>query len=138
MIHARVKEIMEMVNEEIEISGYKNKLNLGIVLTGGGAQLKDLSHLVEYTTHCEVKIGLPDPHLGKGLVEEVRSPMYATCIGLVLQGFEGLKEFETEDKSNNIKKTTKSKPSSESGMFRGFLGSFRKWIDDDQSMDDFK
>jgi cell division protein FtsA len=94
VIHARIKEIIELVNEEIEMSGFKNKLSLGIVLTGGGAQLKDLSHLVEYITHCEVKIGLPDPHLGKGLVEEVRSPMYATCIGLVLKGFEDLENQE--------------------------------------------
>lgn len=138
VIHARVKEIMEMVNEEIEISGYKNKLNLGIVLTGGGAQLKDLSHLVEYTTHCEVKIGLPDPHLGKGLVEEVRSPMYATCIGLVLKGFEDI-EDENAEKNNIIRKQSKAKSgSAESGGIKGFFGSFRKWMDDDQSMDDFK
>ncbi|MFM6983130.1 MAG: cell division protein FtsA, partial [Chitinophagaceae bacterium] len=67
VIHARIKEIIMMVHDEIKLSGYANKLNLGVVLTGGGAQLKDLGNLVEYTLGCEVKIGMPDPHLGNGL-----------------------------------------------------------------------
>src|SRR5690606_5131620 len=100
VINARVREILEMVKDEIRISGYMNKLNLGVVLTGGGAQLKDLSNLTEYVLGCDVKIGMPDPHLGKGLVDEVRSPMYATCIGLVLKGFEESDEAESE---NNYK-----------------------------------
>ena len=84
-----------------------------------------------------VKIGMPDPHLGKGLVEEVRSPMYATCIGLVLKGFEDIAE-EGAEKNNMLKKTATKAKASGDGVIKGFLGSFRKWIDDDQSMEDFK
>lgn len=135
VIHARIKEIIELVNEEIEMSGFKNKLSLGIVLTGGGAQLKDLSHLVEYITHCEVKIGLPDPHLGKGLVEEVRSPMYATCIGLVLKGFEDLENQEMESQPNNKKQKETKNPK---GGFKTFYGGIIDWLKDGQSIDDYK
>jgi cell division protein FtsA len=138
VIHARIKEIVQMVHDEIKISGYKDKLSLGVVLTGGGAQLKDLGNLVEYSLGCEVKIGMPDPHLGKGLVDEVRSPMYATCIGLVLKGFE---DQMPDDISNSYKvaaRKEKVKVAESDGFIKGFFGSFKKWIDDDQAMDDFK
>jgi cell division protein FtsA len=139
VIHARINEIVLMVNDEIRMSGYKDKLSLGVVLTGGGAQLKDLSNLVEYTLGCEVKIGMPDPHLGKGLVEEVRSPTYATCIGLVLKGFEDMEPSVAGDNSYKPMKKQKVKSAdSGEGFIKGFFGSFKKWIDDDQAMDDFK
>jgi cell division protein FtsA len=130
-----------MVNDEIKMSGYKDKLSLGVVLTGGGAQLKDLGNLVEYTLGCEVKIGMPDPHLGKGLVEEVRSPMYATCIGLVLKGFEDMEPVSSAIAGDNAYKAVKKqkvKTAEGEGFIKGFFGSFKKWIDDDQAMDDFK
>ncbi len=138
VIHARIKEIIEMVNQEIKYSGYKDKLNLGVVLTGGGAQLKDLSNLVEYILGCEVKIGLPDPHLGKGLVEEVRSPMYATCIGLVLRGFHDM-DASTENANVRVKKTETIKAGTSSGnnFFGGILGGMKHWLKDDNSIDDF-
>ena len=138
VIHARMKEIIEMVNQEIKYSGYKDKLNLGVVLTGGGAQLKDLSNLVEYILGCEVKIGLPDPHLGKGLVDEVRSPMYATCIGLVLRGFQDM-DANTENTNVRVKKTepSKSNTSAFSKGIGGFFGGMKHWLKDDNSIDDF-
>jgi cell division protein FtsA len=131
-----MREILEMVNEEIKLSGYQNKLNLGVVLTGGGAQLKDLSNLASYVLGCEVKIGLPDPHLGgKGLVDEVKSPMYATCIGLVLKGFKDMdnNNIRPENKSKIIKPTSIENKS----KFLGFIGSFKQWIKDDSGTDDY-
>lgn len=138
VIHARVREIILMVHDEIKMSGYMDKLNLGVVLTGGGAQLKDLGNLVEYTLGCEVKIGMPDPHLGKGLVDEVRSPMYATCIGLVLKGFEDLEPGQSDNNYKAVKKEKVKSGEPSSGFMKGFIGSFKRWIDDDQAMDDFK
>ncbi len=138
VIHARIKEIIMMVQEEIKMSGYADKLNLGVVLTGGGAQLKDLGNLVEYTLGCEVKIGVPDPHLGKGLVDEVRSPMYATCIGLVLKGFEDISPAKNDNMKKPEKKSKEVLENNNGGFMKGFFGSFKRWIDDDQAMDDFK
>lgn len=136
VINARVKEILNMVNDEIKMSGYKDKLNLGVVLTGGGAQLKDLSNLVEFTLGCEAKVGLPDPHLGIGLVEEVRSPMYATCIGLVLKGFEDMEPNQNEN-TRKIKKGDKKPEVEGGGVFRNLLGGLKSWLRDDDGMSDF-
>jgi len=137
VINARVKEILSMVNDEIKMSGYKDKLNLGVVLTGGGAQLKDLSNLVEFTLGCEAKVGMPDPHLGIGLVEEVRSPMYATCIGLVLKGFEDMEPNQNEN-TRKVKAGDKKTETAGGGVFKNLLSGFKIWLKDDDGMSDFK
>ena len=87
IIHARVVEIIEQVYAEIKIYGHedpKRKLIAGIVLTGGGAQLKHIKQLVEYITGMDTRIGFPNEHLAGGSDEELSSPMYATAVGLVM------------------------------------------------------
>lgn len=88
IIQARTEEIVEQVLYEIKSSGYEKRLIAGIVLTGGGSQLKHLPQLVEYLTGLETRPGYPTEHLGKENAEELASPMYATGIGLVLKGHE--------------------------------------------------
>lgn len=90
IIQARMEEIVEHVYYEIKHSGFRNKLIGGIVLTGGGSKLKNLVQLVEYVTGLNARIGYPTEHLSKGLIEEVRHPMYATGIGLIIKGFEDM------------------------------------------------
>ncbi|REG78291.1 cell division protein FtsA [Algoriphagus antarcticus] len=90
IIQARMEEIIEIVQNEIMQSGHYKKLAGGIVLTGGGAQLQFVSQLFEYMTGLDTRIGYPNEHLGKSVVEEVKSPMYATSVGLVLAGFKAL------------------------------------------------
>jgi len=87
IIEARMEEIIELIHAEIVSSGYHKKLAGGIVLTGGGAQLANLSQLVEYMTGLDARIGHPNEHLGKSKIESIKGPMYATAIGLVLTGF---------------------------------------------------
>ncbi len=94
IIQARMEEIIEMVHTEIISSGYEKKLGAGIVITGGGAQLHALKQLVEFMTGIETKIGYPNEHMGKSKFEEVKSPMYATAVGLALAGFKCLDERE--------------------------------------------
>lgn len=86
IINARMEEIISSVVYEIKASGLEKKLIAGIVLTGGGSQLKHLPQLVEFHTGLDVRVGYPDEHLAKGMVEEVKSPAYATGIGLVMKG----------------------------------------------------
>lgn len=86
IIQARVEEIMELVYYEIKSSGLEKKLIGGVVVTGGGSQLKHITHLIEYVTGLDARVGYPNEHLAKGMVEEVKSPMYATGIGLVIKG----------------------------------------------------
>lgn len=87
IIHARVVEIIEQVFVEIKAYGHedsKKKLIAGIVLTGGGANLKHLKQLVEYITGMDTRIGYPNEHLAGNSDEEISSPLYATAVGLVM------------------------------------------------------
>jgi cell division protein FtsA len=45
-------------------------------------------------TGLDTRIGYPNEHLGKSVIEEVKSPMYATSVGLVLAGFKALDDRE--------------------------------------------
>ncbi len=89
IIHARVQEIIEHVYLEIRSYGHetqKGKLIAGIVLTGGGAQLKHLRQLVEYITGMDVRIGYPNEHLAGDSDEVLSSPAFATAVGLLMEG----------------------------------------------------
>jgi cell division protein FtsA len=90
IIEARMEEIIELIHTEIIMSGFQDKLAAGVVVTGGGAQLQHLKQLFEYITALDTRIGYPNEHLGKGRRDEVKSPMYATGVGLVLAGFKAL------------------------------------------------
>ncbi len=87
IIHARVQEIIEQVYAEIKNYGHeeqKKKLIAGIVLTGGGSQLKHLKQLVEYITGMDTRIGYPNEHLAGDTDKSMTSPLYATAVGLVM------------------------------------------------------
>ena len=92
IIEARVQEIFEVVHTEIIASGYEEKLAGGIVVTGGGSQLQFAKELCELTCATDARIGYPNEYLGKSRIEEVKSPMYATSVGLVLSGFKAIDE----------------------------------------------
>ncbi|MBC6400468.1 MAG: cell division protein FtsA [Ekhidna sp.] len=94
IIQARMEEIIELVHTEIITSGYHKKLAAGIVVTGGGSQLTNLSQLFEYMTGLDTRVGHPNEHLGKCKVDIAKSPMYATTVGLVLSGFKALDSRE--------------------------------------------
>src|SRR6478752_4110537 len=108
IIQARMEEVIEMAHAEIISSGFENRLAGGIVITGGGAQLGNLKQLVEYMTGMDTRIGYPNEHLGKSKIEAVKSPMYATAVGLVLSGFRSLDEREDRYKeAREVVKATK-------------------------------
>ncbi len=88
IIQARMSEIMDFVTYHLKQVGLDNKmLNGGVVLTGGGSQLKHLIQLTEYVTGLNARIGYPNEHLAAGHIEEMEKPMYSTCIGLILKGY---------------------------------------------------
>jgi cell division protein FtsA len=103
IIQARMEEIIELVHYEIINSGYQKKLIGGIVVTGGGAQLKHITQLFEYITGMDTRVGYPTEHLANNNhIENLTSPMYATGIGLVLKGFEALeKNYSTTEAASN-------------------------------------
>ena len=92
IINARVVEIIEQVYLEIKNYGHneqKKKLIAGIVLTGGGSQLKHLKQLVEYITGMDTRVGYPSEHLAGNTQETVSSPLFATSVGLLMSALEG-------------------------------------------------
>lgn len=104
IIGARYKEIIDLVYHQIKISGYEHKLMTGIVLTGGGSQIRNLKQLVAFVTGKETRIGLPNEHLGADSVDKVVSPMYSTGVGLVLKGFEYAEQHPDKLSMPNPKK----------------------------------
>jgi cell division protein FtsA len=90
IIQSRMEEILEAIAFEIENSGYMDKLSAGIVVTGGGAMLKNLPQLIKFKTGMDVRIGYPSEHLAANVSNDINQPMYSTAIGLVLKGFEYL------------------------------------------------
>ncbi len=91
IIQSRMEEIIDAVAFEIENSGYYEKLSGGIVLTGGGALLRHLPQLVKFKTGMDVRIGFPNEHLTGEVSDDINHPMYSTSIGLVLKGYEYLR-----------------------------------------------
>jgi cell division protein FtsA len=100
IIEARMEEIIDIINAEIEYSGYANKLGAGIVLTGGGSLLHGIDALFQLRTSHHVKIGMPTEFLGKSRFDNIKKPTYATAIGLVLAGFRSIDDRANE--RNNI------------------------------------
>ena len=135
IIQARVEEIFEHVYYEIKCSGFEKKLLAGIVVTGGGAQLKHIAQLVEYVTGMDTRVGYPNEHLSKGMVEEMKSPMYATGIGLVLQGFGGKDTKASKEPiaqtSNNVTGRRKD------NLFKSIFSKGKKWLED-EDIEEFK
>ena len=134
IIHARTVEIIEQVYLEIKNYGHeeqKKKLIAGIVLTGGGSQLKHIKQLVEYITGMDTRVGYPNEHLAGDTDKDVTIPLFATAVGLVL---DGLKRFEKDinekvevKEANNID-GEENGPEQESEVRTerpGFLDSFK-------------
>jgi len=88
IIQARAEEILDHVMWEVRRAGFEgNELIGGIVLTGGGALLRDIEKLTELHTGMPTRVGTPIEHLAHGYQEKLTSPIYATAVGLLLQGF---------------------------------------------------
>ena len=96
IIQARMSEIMDFVTYHLKQVGLDNRmLNGGVILTGGGSQLKHLIQLTEYVTGLNARIGFPNEHLSGGHIDELAKPMYSTCIGLILKGYN---DYENKNK----------------------------------------
>ena len=150
IIEARMIEIIGHVYHEIKSVGLEKKLIGGIVLTGGGANIKHLAQFVEFHTGLSARIGLPNEHLAKSFVD-VANPTYSTGVGLVIKGFE---EYESEDMFNNKtnnriepvsveekeekavkeEKATKHK----SGLLKGFGSYLSNFLKDGEDFEDFE
>jgi len=140
VIEARMEEIIEMVHTEIINSGYHKKLAGGIVVTGGGSQLTNVSQLFEYMTGLDTRIGHPNEHLGRSKIEAVKSPMYATSVGLVLSGFKALdfREEQYQEASNGGYLSGNRKEKKGNKFFENILSKTKGLLIDDFDDKEYK
>jgi cell division protein FtsA len=133
IIQARMEEIIENVYYEIKSSGFEKKLIAGIVVTGGGAQLKHVTQLIEYITGMDTRIGYPNEHLGKGY-DEVKSTMYATGVGLVIKGLQDLEKRKSRSKGIAIADPVPHK----GGFFKVFFDKVKQSLSEDGNDQELK
>jgi cell division protein FtsA len=133
IIEARMQEIIELVHNELIKSGYVNKLVGGIVITGGGSQLKYCQKLFQYMTQMDTRIGHPNEYLGKTKVEVAKNPMYATTVGLVLAGFRALDDRHDRylQSQTQVKSHKNDKPSGGTDFFRKIIERTKGLLIDD-------
>lgn len=136
IIQARLEEIIEYVYHEIKNSGYEKKLLGGIVLTGGGAQMKHITQLTEFITAMNTRIGYPNEHLAPGSPEDITSPMYATGVGLLMMGIQSEEKVKTPTTStNNTKKkeevTGHSDANKKGSWFSSLVNKTTQFFEDD-------
>ncbi len=134
IIHARVIEIVEQVFLEIKNYGHeetKKKLIAGIVLTGGGAQLKHIKQLVEYITGMDTRIGYPNEHLASNSDPDLSSPANATVVGLLMKGLkDNDKKTKLEDEMNeSIDSKLESGKTPKKSIFEKWGEKFRDFLD---------
>ena len=127
IINARVVEIIEQVYLEIKNYGndeVKKKLIGGIVLTGGGSQLKHLKQLVEYVTGMDTRIGFPGEHLAGDTKNS--SPIFSTAVGLVMKAIEN--NEKNDDKSSTGDKTSEERKTVLAKWSEQFKMNFEKFV----------
>ena len=148
VISARVNEILDFVYYQISENIDPNDLGAGIVLTGGGALLRNLSQFVAFKTGLQVRLGYPQKSVVTQLPEALNQTKYATSIGLILKGFELDKDKQRREESwqaeikneeqkieENIEEQENTeeeniKETSEKQKSGGFLGNLKVLIKD--------
>ncbi len=129
IIQARMSEIIDHVYYEIKSSGYEKKLIAGIVVTGGGSQLRHISQLFEYSTGMDTRIGYPTEHLAPSpAVNNITSPMYATGVGLVIQGFNRVGKAQRAQSTTEVKGHSSDK---RGGFLDKLFSKGRAWFDEE-------
>ncbi len=113
VICARLHEIIGFIDDQLELSGYKEKLSSGIILTGGGSLLRNVQSVFMANLGIDTSVGIPNQHITTS-IEELKSPVYSTAIGLLILGFQNLEEkSETSKDKNNLNSKTENSALSE-------------------------
>jgi len=100
ILEPRVEEILSLIKREIYRAGMENLIASGMVLTGGGALLQDVTEVAEAVLDVPSRLGKP---MGiSGLVDVVNNPMYATGVGLVIYGARNQTEKKFRIRDTNL------------------------------------
>lgn len=103
IISARMEEILDMVNTELKAYGayeQKKKLIAGIVLAGGGSNLRHLRQLANYTTGFDARIGFANEYIANDKNQFLKSPEFATGIGLLMESLKIKDRKKCEEEQN--------------------------------------
>ncbi len=96
IIQARMEEILDYVHGEIVSSGFSKQLIGGIVMTGGGAQLRHMKQLVEYHTGMHCRVGYPHFHVSSSKDDATKlTPILSTGVGLLMT-------YENREEQKNL------------------------------------
>jgi cell division protein FtsA len=125
IIQSRVEEMVEHVRYAIRVSGFERHLIGGIVLTGGGSQMRHIRPLFEYMTGLDVRLGCPGEHLAVGN-EKVANAQYATGMGLVMLG---LQDFTRQGRARAEAPQSGSRLNRGS-FFDNFIRKAGNWMED--------
>ena len=128
IIQARMSEILEYADHEIKNSGFADKLIAGIVLTGGGSQMKHIAQLCEYITGLRARVGYPNQFLAQGGVDDITSPLYATSVGLVIKGFEAMEK--ERGKGKGVRKVTGHSTKRRGSFFDSFFKTTQEFFEE--------
>lgn len=124
IVEPRYEEIFNLINQEIEKSGYASRLTAGVVLTGGAARIEGAQYLAESIFHMQVRIGMPKSLRFGGMGEILTNAIYSTGVGLLMYGKqkweENPKPLVTTDNGENFMSFIKKL----SDMF----AQFRAWM----------
>lgn len=151
IINSRMEEILELVNTELKGYGAyerSKKLIAGIVLTGGGSNLKHLRQLANYITGFESRIGYANEYVANDKNGYLKGPEYATGIGLLMESLRinektpyqvveeptkvgvGLEYEEEQEKGNDEEKLTSQCSGGKKGWLQNFVDKLMKELDD--------
>ncbi len=130
IVEARLEEIFEAVNKELKKAGRAGRLPSGVILTGGGANMKYIAEFAKETLGLAAKIGKPQGY--GGVSEEAEKPEFATAVGLMLIDADGAVVVQAKKPlgfgggSKNAGNTTKVTMQKASGVVHKFLGRFKQ------------
>ena len=116
VVKARLEDIFTEVRKKLKAAKYDQRLPEGIILTGGGAKMRDIELFVQHILEASVKIGTPQG--AGGVVESITKPEFAVAVGLTLLAAEDSK-YQTPS-GKKVKKLSKSPTKSSSSPF-GFI-----------------
>ncbi len=125
IIEARMVEIIEHVHYEIKASGLGDQLIGGIVVTGGGSQLRHITQLFQYHTGLDCRVGYPNEHLQESPTE-TNIPSFSTGVGLVIRG----SEESLRNESNNQSEPTQRKE--RRNLMEDFKKNIKEWFEKEE------
>ncbi len=117
-VQARLDEILDLVRKELKKAHYEQRLPEGVVLTGGGARMRDIDKFVRATLGMSVKIGAPSGLAG--VSDAIQKPEYAAAVGLMLMSAENGGQAGQKKGKKKAKKSGAKKPS----LVKRFFGKF--------------